>query len=148
MEYLILFLIHWAIPILVRYFILPQDKILMMSPLLAMISPYVVIALLVALSSTLMSIIRSLRTCPKIENESRSYGITSGLKLGLSSSIVGSLMYVVVALLPILMSPFIAFSILPYSTQIGEGFYVAIGGAVGYWLGRLFVDICNKPSKN
>lgn len=142
MEYLILFIVYWLIPIIVSRLILPKHQLLMMSPMQSIITPYIVIGLMIYVFTVILTIIRALRTCPVEKDQTRSYGITSGLKLGFSSSIVGALMYFVVGILPMLMLPFLAISVLPYSTEIGEGFYVAIGGFIGYWLGRIFIGIC------
>ena len=142
MEYLVLFIVYWLIPIIVSRFILPKHQLLMMSPMQSIITPYIVIGLMICASTLILTFVRALRTCPVEKDQPRSYGITSGLKLGLSSSILGALMYFIVGIIPMLMVPFLAISILPYSTEIGEGFYVAIGGFIGYWLGRLFIGIC------
>ena len=142
MEYLVLFIVYWLIPIIVSRFILPKHQLLMMSPMQSIITPYIVIGLMIFVFTLILNAVRTLRTCPVEKDQPRSYGVTSGLKLGLSSSILGALMYFIVGIIPMLMVPFLAISILPYATEIGEGFYVAIGGFIGYWLGRIFIGIC------
>jgi hypothetical protein len=100
------------------------------------------IFMVVFVMTLLFNMIRALRTCPTEKDHPRSWGFLGGLKLGLFSAIFATLMYIIVGLFSVLVVPFIAISILPYATTIGEGFYVALGGFLGYWFGRLFIDLC------
>ena len=122
MEYLILFISFWIVPLIVGRFILTKETLLMMSPLKSIIMPYLVIDLFIYLITVGLTMIRAIRTCPVEADKPRSIGVSSGLKLGFSSAIIAITMYVIIGMFPVLMMPFIALSILPYSTQIGEGF--------------------------
>lgn len=142
MEYPILLIVYWFIPIIVSRYVLPKERLLMMSPIQSVIVPYIVIGSMIYIITTLFSIIQTYINCPTKNNQQKPYGIISGLKLGVLASLGGLLIYYLVRIIPMLMLPFLAISILPYSTIIGEGFYVAMGSFLGYWLGRIFIATC------
>ena len=142
MEYLILFVSYWAVPIITTRYILPKDDLLMMSTFKSIVMPYITIAAFIFVLTLIMNIIRAIRTCPVEKDQPRPWGLSGGIKLGIFSSVFAALMYLVVGMFPVLTLPFVALSILPYSTEIGEGFYVALGAFLGYWFGRPFIGLC------
>jgi len=142
MEYLILFISYWLIPIIVTRYILPKDELLLMSTFQSIVMPYLIIAAMVFVLTIILNMVRAIRTCPTEKDKPRSWGFSGGIKLGIFSAVFATLMYLVVGIFPVLTLPFIALSVLPYSTEIGEGFYVALGGFLGYWFGRPFIGLC------
>jgi membrane-associated HD superfamily phosphohydrolase len=144
MEYLILLLIFFFAPLIIGRFFLTKSDLLLMTPFKATILPYLILAFFIYVITFILTVIRAIRTCPTPTetNQLRSFGIVAGLKLGLFTSIFACLMYLMIAIFPILTVPFIAVTIIPNAIEIGEGFYVAIGGFIGYWLGRMFINLC------
>jgi hypothetical protein len=104
--------------------------------------PYISIAIIIYITTFIISVIRSSRKCTTDQNKQTWYGIFSGLKLGIFTSLFGCIMYFIVMIVPLLTLPFLAISVLPNSTAIGQGFYVALGGFIGYWFGRIFINVC------
>ncbi len=142
MEYFILFGSYWLIPIITTKFILPKNELLVMSPFKSIILPYIVIAILIYIITLILNMIRAVRTCPKEADQSQPFGFFSGTKLSLFATIGAIIMYIVINLFPVLNMPFIAISILPYASEIGLGFYAAVGAFLGYWFGRPFIGLC------
>ena len=138
-EYIILFILYWLVPMVMNYYILPPEDLLMMSTFKGIVIPYVIIAILIIILTIILNMIRSIRTCSP-----RSWGLLGGIKLSIFASFSAIIMNLITDMLPVLISPFIAISILPYSTQIGKGFYVALGAFMGYWVGRSFISLCQN----
>ena len=142
MEYFILFILMWLAPMISFHFILTRDDLLLMSPIESLIMPYVSIAIIIYLITLVITMVRAARICQTNQNKVTWWGFFSGLKLGFFTSICGALMYLLVEMYPLLTMPFLAISVLPNATNIGKGFYVALGGFIAYWFGRMFVGLC------
>jgi hypothetical protein len=142
MAVLILFILFLLVPVIIKNNFLTKEKLLMMSPIWSIITPYITIYIVIYILVQLFTIISALRTCSTDQSKHRSYGLVSGMKLGLMSGMTACLAYLCSNLYPILTLPFLAFSALPYSTEIGKSLYLAFGGLIGYYFGQLFVNIC------
>src|SRR5579862_9734357 len=120
MEYFILFVLIWLAPIISSKYFLTQDDLLLMSPLKSIIMPYIYLGVIIYVITALLTIIRAIRVCKTEQNKETWWGVKTGLKLGILTSIFGVLMYLLVGIFPVLTLPFLAISILPRATQIGE----------------------------
>ena len=140
MEYFLMFVITLILPILTNKYIF--DDITHFSTTQLIILPYLVLGGIVYFLTVFFTSIRAVRTCEEDEDEGRSWAISSGLKLGIFSSIFAVIFYFIIGLIPILKGPILALSFLPYVDDLAEGFWLAMGGTIGYWIGRMFIGIC------
>jgi hypothetical protein len=124
---------------LTTQFFLPPASLLMMSPIRSLIMPYFLMIFLTIVFTLILHIIRVTRNC-------QSHQVASGLKRGLIISFITSgfslLGYALTIMFPVLLLPFISISILPWSTLIGESFYLTLIGCLGYAISQLFLPLC------
>jgi hypothetical protein len=139
MEYFLLFVLMLLTPVFVNQVIFKDN--FTMPATQALILPYVVIGFFVYLLTVIFNMIRALRTCDNDDN-SRSWGLSSGMKLAIFSVIFAIGGYLLVGFVPLLKGPILAVSFLPYGADIADGFYLALGGTIGYWIGRIFIGLC------
>jgi hypothetical protein len=140
MEYLAEFLLLTSVRPLTTLFFLPPKELLMLSPIRSQILPYFMMFILSYIMTYLVQIVRVTRNC---HNTQVARGLKQSLFVSLvtaSSSVVGHTMSWV---FPSLLLPFISLSILPMSTLMGESFYLALIGTLGYIISQLFFPICN-----
>lgn len=142
MESIISFLFYWSSPILMSKYLLPPQRLLLMSPFQSLVMPYLVIAAMIFVITVLFNVVKAIRTCPIEPNKPRSLGFLTGVRIAIFASLYSTIMYLIVNVFPELTSPFLAISILPYATEIGKGLYIAMAGMLGYWFGRLFTPLC------
>lgn len=135
MEHFLMFLLYWSTPLITQKYIIgsTQTNIIM---------PYVIIFMLIYLISFFLTVFRAVRTCPIDPKEGRSWGIHNGIKLSFFASMFAVIAYLVVGALPFFNAPFLALTFLPNPMDIGDGFYTAIGGLLGYGFGRAFISMC------
>jgi len=139
METLILILSLWPIRWLTNHYLFPTGARLMMAPILAQVLIFLIMGGLTLAIVLILTIIKAIGQCPK---EKKSWGFVSGLRNGLISAITAGFGLFLSVAFPFLLTPFISLSILPFATEIGEGFYWALGGFYGYWMSQLFLGLC------
>src|SRR5688572_22791566 len=111
MEYFILFILLWIIPLITNHLILPPSEILMMSPIEGQLAPYLIIALLIFTVTLLLNMSRAIRVCGTTPESKHSWGIYTGLKLASLTALFGCLSYYLIQIFQFLILPFIAISI-------------------------------------
>ena len=142
MEYILFFILLLIIPLITNHLILPPSEILMMSPIEGTLAPYIVVGILIFMTTFLITMSRAVRTCGTTPDSKPSWGIYTGLKLGGLTTVFGCFAYYLIHVFQFLILPFISVSILPYASDIGQGFYVALGAYIGFLVGYPFIGIC------
>lgn len=141
-NYLILILLLGISPSIMNHWLLPKDTLLLMPLILSIIAPYLLLGLIILIITVIFNMVQTATQCTSQANKTASWGFTSGLKLGLLTTLTSLSLYLITNLYPLISSPFLSISILPYGAEISQAFFVSMAGAIGYRIGRIFIDIC------